>query len=155
VIDLTEIGAAKIEYEATFHNTKHTYAYGSHVAHVAVDPRVGHIQIVDYVAVEDAGRIINPLTLHGQSIGAIVQGLGGTLLEHLVYDNGGQMLTGSLADSRLGCGRRRITHLAPKAQAKVAQSRWAGSLRTPWRTRSPSCKWNRASFRYRRRNCGV
>jgi carbon-monoxide dehydrogenase large subunit len=98
VIDLTEIGAAKIEYEATFHNTKHTYAYGSHVAHVAVDPRVGHIQIVDYVAVEDAGRIINPLTLHGQSIGAIVQGLGGTLLEHLVYDDGGQMLTGSLAD---------------------------------------------------------
>jgi carbon-monoxide dehydrogenase large subunit len=98
VIDRTQMGAAEVQYEATFHNTKHTYAYGTHVAHVAVDPRLGHIEIVDYVAIEDAGRIINPLTLHGQSIGSIVQGLGGTLLEHLVYDEAGQMLTGSLAD---------------------------------------------------------
>jgi carbon-monoxide dehydrogenase large subunit len=98
VIGRAQMGAANIDYEATFNNTKHTYAYGTHVAHVAVDPRLGHIEIVDYIAVEDAGRIINPLTLHGQSIGSIVQGLGGTLLEHLVYDETGQLLTGSLAD---------------------------------------------------------
>ena len=54
--------------------------------------------MVDYVAVEDVGRIINPLTLHGQAIGAIVQGLGGTLLEHMVYDDAGQLLTASYAD---------------------------------------------------------
>ena len=50
------------------------------------------------MAVEDVGRIINPLTLHGQTVGAIVQGLGGALLEHLVYDAEGQFLSGTLAD---------------------------------------------------------
>ena len=45
-----------------------------------------------------SGRIINPHTLHGQTVGAIVQGLGGVFLEHLVYDDEGQLLTGSLAD---------------------------------------------------------
>jgi carbon-monoxide dehydrogenase large subunit len=50
------------------------------------------------VTVEDVGRIINPLTANGQAIGAVVQGLGGTLLEHLVYDEDGQFLTASFAD---------------------------------------------------------
>jgi carbon-monoxide dehydrogenase large subunit len=53
---------------------------------------------MDYVAVEDVGRIINPATLHGQALGAIVQGLGGALLENLVYDDNGQLLAGSYAD---------------------------------------------------------
>ena len=97
-VELAALGGKGIAFEATFHNTKHTYTYGSHVAHVAVDAETGHIDIVDYVAIEDAGRIINPLTLHGQAIGSIVQGLGGTLLEHFVYDDEGQMLSGSLAD---------------------------------------------------------
>jgi carbon-monoxide dehydrogenase large subunit len=56
------------------------------------------VELLDYVAVEDAGRIINPLTLHGQVVGAIVQGLGGAFLEHFVYDEEGQLLTGSFAD---------------------------------------------------------
>ncbi len=96
--ELRELAGNGIAFEATFHNSKHTYTYGSHVAHVAVDAETGHIEIVDYVAMEDAGRIINPLTLHGQAIGSIVQGLGGALLEHFVYDEDGQMLSGSLAD---------------------------------------------------------
>jgi aerobic carbon-monoxide dehydrogenase large subunit len=96
--ELKELAGKAIAFEATFHNTKHTYTYGSHVVHVAVDAETGHIDIVDYVAIEDAGRIINPLTLHGQAIGSIVQGLGGALLEHFVYDEEGQMLSGSLAD---------------------------------------------------------
>ena len=50
------------------------------------------------MAVGDVGRVINPKTLHGQVVGAIVQGLGSTFLEHLVYDTEGQLLTGSLAD---------------------------------------------------------
>lgn len=96
--ELKELAGKGIAFEATFHNTKHTYTYGSHVAHIAVDAETGHIDIVDYVAIEDAGRIINPLTLHGQAIGSIVQGLGGALLEHFIYDEDGQMLSGSLAD---------------------------------------------------------
>ena len=50
------------------------------------------------MVVQDAGRIINPMTLRGQVIGSLVQGLGGAFLEHLVYDEQGQLLTGSLAD---------------------------------------------------------
>ncbi|HUI98335.1 MAG TPA: molybdopterin cofactor-binding domain-containing protein, partial [Xanthobacteraceae bacterium] len=67
-------------------------------AHVAVDAKTGHVHIVDYVTVEDVGRIINPMTLKGQVIGSLVQGLGGAFLEHLVYDEQGQLLTGSLMD---------------------------------------------------------
>ena len=89
---------AGLSVEESFANTKHTYSYGTHAAHVAVDDRTGHVALLDYVAVEDVGRIINPLLLKGQMIGAIVQGLGGALLEHLVYDREGQLLTGSLAD---------------------------------------------------------
>ena len=50
------------------------------------------------MAVEDVGRIINPSTLHGQTLGAIMQGLGGTLLEQLIYDENGQLVTATLAD---------------------------------------------------------
>jgi carbon-monoxide dehydrogenase large subunit len=65
---------------------------------VAVDPKLGHVALLDYVIVEDCGRAINPLTVHGQAIGSAVQGLGGAIMEHLVYDREGQLLTGSLAD---------------------------------------------------------
>ncbi len=84
--------------DAVFTNPKRTYSYGAHAVHIAVDPGTGGIDVLDYVAVEDVGRIINPATLHGQSTGAIVQGLGGALLEHLVYDDDGQLLTGTYAD---------------------------------------------------------
>src|SRR3979409_1911085 len=84
--------------ESAYASNKRTYSYGAHAAHVAVDPKTGHVELLDYVAVEDVGRIINPLTLHGQCVGAVVQGLGGVFLEHFVYDADGQLLTGSLAD---------------------------------------------------------
>jgi aerobic carbon-monoxide dehydrogenase large subunit len=97
-IALGELAKDGISAEGSFASGKRTYSYGAHAAHVAVDARTGHVQLIDYVAVEDVGRIINPLTLHGQAVGAIVQGLGGALMEHLVYDENGQLLTGSLAD---------------------------------------------------------
>jgi len=75
-----------------------TYTYGSAAAHVAVDPGTGHVELVDLLVVEDVGRIVNPLTLHGQTIGGAVQGLGGAFLEDLVYDGNGQLLAGNLAD---------------------------------------------------------
>ncbi len=87
-----------LEASGTFESSKRTYSYGAHAAHVAVDAETGHIALIDYVAVEDVGRIVNPATLHGQTLGAIVQGLGGALMEHLVYDGNGQLLTTTLAD---------------------------------------------------------
>jgi aerobic carbon-monoxide dehydrogenase large subunit len=89
---------AGIAAEASFASSKRTYSYGAHAAHVAVDPRTGQVEVLDYVAIEDVGRIINPLTLHGQAVGAVVQGLGGAFLEHFIYDEDGQLLTCSFAD---------------------------------------------------------
>jgi carbon-monoxide dehydrogenase large subunit len=95
---LAGLSEAPIEVEASFFNKKYTWAYGTQAAHVAVDPGTGHVKVIDYLSVEDVGRMINPLTLHGQAIGSIVQGLGGAFLENLVYDENGQLLTGSFAD---------------------------------------------------------
>jgi carbon-monoxide dehydrogenase large subunit len=97
-LSLQALAGHDLSAEGIFSNHRHTYSYGTHVAHVAVDSRSGHVELIDYVAVEDAGRIVNPLTLHGQAIGAIVQGLGGTFLEDLVYDESGQLLTATFAD---------------------------------------------------------
>ena len=97
-VALSALAADGIAAEGTYASSKRTYSYGAHAVHVAVDPKTGQVQVIDYVAIEDVGRIVNPMTLHGQGIGAIVQGLGGTFLEHLVYDEDGQLLTGSLAD---------------------------------------------------------
>ncbi|MCC6778279.1 MAG: xanthine dehydrogenase family protein [Hyphomicrobiales bacterium] len=97
-LPLRELASDGIAAEGAFVNKKHTYTYGAHAAHVAVDPKLGHIELIDYVIVEDCGRAINPLTVHGQAIGSAVQGLGGATMEHLAYDQDGQLLTGSLAD---------------------------------------------------------
>jgi carbon-monoxide dehydrogenase large subunit len=95
-IALSEFAGLSVERQ--FVNTKLTYSYGAHAAHVAVDPSSGHVDILDYVTAEDVGRVINPATLHGQVLGAVVQGLSSTFLEHLQYDDNAQLLTVSLAD---------------------------------------------------------
>ena len=97
-VALKGLSSEGISAEGAFLNKKHTYTYGAHAAHVAVDPKLGHVELIDYVIVEDCGRAINPLTVHGQAIGSAVQGLGGAFMEHLVYDQQAQLLTGSLAD---------------------------------------------------------
>lgn len=97
-LSLRELAEHGLTATGTFSNNKNTYAYGAHAAHVAVDPKTGRVEVIDYLAVEDVGRIINPATLHGQVLGALVQGLGSTFLEHLIYDAEGQLLTGSFAD---------------------------------------------------------
>jgi len=97
-VSWAELAPEPLSVEGAFSNHKHTWAYGAHAAHVAVDPKTGAIALIDYVAVENCGRMINPLTLKGQLVGAVVQGLGGAFMEHLAYDDNGQLLTGSLAD---------------------------------------------------------
>ena len=89
---------AGLEVTGTFATTIRTYSYGAHACHLAVDPRTGKVEILDYVAIEDIGRAINPAVVHGQAIGALVQGLGGVFLDHLVYDADGQLLNTSLAE---------------------------------------------------------
>jgi aerobic carbon-monoxide dehydrogenase large subunit len=71
---------------------------GAHVAEVEIDPETGEIEIVDYTAVDDCGRVMNHVLLEGQTFGGIVQGIGQVLAEHVVYDEGGQLLTGTFMD---------------------------------------------------------
>jgi aerobic carbon-monoxide dehydrogenase large subunit len=72
---------------------------GVHLAYVEVDPDTGITEILDYVAVDDAGTIINPLLAAGQIHGGVVQGIGQALFEEVCYDaDSGQLLTGSLLD---------------------------------------------------------
>jgi len=89
---------AGIEAEGSFATTIRTYSYGAHACHVAVDARTGEVEILDYVAIEDVGRAINPHIVHGQAIGALVQGLGGVFLDQVIYDADAQILNTSLAD---------------------------------------------------------
>jgi carbon-monoxide dehydrogenase large subunit len=77
------------------------YAFGAHVAVVDVSPETGDIRLLNYVAVHDAGRIVNPLLAAGQVQGSIVQGIGQALLEGMVYSPEGQPLTGTLSDYAL------------------------------------------------------
>jgi carbon-monoxide dehydrogenase large subunit len=93
-----DLGKMRVQADGEFSNHHHTYAYGAAAAHVTVDPGTGKVELVDYFTVEDLGRVVNPLTATGQAIGAVVQGLGGTILEHLVYDEEGQFLAGTFAD---------------------------------------------------------
>jgi carbon-monoxide dehydrogenase large subunit len=87
-----------LEATAYFKSDQLTYSYGAHAAHVAVDPETGKIEVRRYVVVEDIGRCINPLIVHGQTVGAAVQGIGATILEELVYDENGQLLSGTFMD---------------------------------------------------------
>ncbi|HEY4406594.1 MAG TPA: xanthine dehydrogenase family protein molybdopterin-binding subunit [Xanthobacteraceae bacterium] len=95
---LSEAADIALSADGTFSNSKATYTYGTAIAHVAVDPKTGQVDVIDYMVVDDVGRIINPLTLHGQVIGAAVQGLGSVFSEEISYDQNGQLLVGSLAD---------------------------------------------------------
>jgi len=84
---------------ATFSPKQETFPNGTHVCEVEVDPDTGSIELVNYVVVDDVGTEINPLTLQGQVVGGIVQGLGQILMERIVYDKeSGQLLTGSFMD---------------------------------------------------------
>ncbi len=74
------------------------YPNGCHVCEVEIDPDTGAIAIVKYTAVNDFGTIINPLLVDGQTHGGVVQGIGQTLLERTVYDEQGQLLSGSFMD---------------------------------------------------------
>jgi carbon-monoxide dehydrogenase large subunit len=75
-----------------------TFSNACHVALVEVDVETGHVAIERYIVAEDAGRIINPMIADGQVHGGIAQGIGNALLEEVIYDDSGNILTTTLAD---------------------------------------------------------
>jgi carbon-monoxide dehydrogenase large subunit len=89
---------AGLEASSFYDPPNFTYPFGAHVAVVEVDPETGHVQLKRYVAVDDCGPQINPVIVEGQVHGGVVQGIGQALWEGAVYDEHGQLLTGSLTD---------------------------------------------------------
>jgi carbon-monoxide dehydrogenase large subunit len=81
-----------------FEAPRMTYPYGTHAAMVEVDAETGAVKILRYAVAWDVGKAVNPMIVDGQMVGALAQGIGGALLEELVYDDEGQLLTGSLMD---------------------------------------------------------
>jgi carbon-monoxide dehydrogenase large subunit len=75
-----------------------TFPFGAHIVVSEVDPETGNITIRRYVAVDDCGKILNPLLVDGQVHGGVAQGLGQALWEEAVYDDSGQLITGELTD---------------------------------------------------------
>ena len=88
--------------ETAYHDTDNcTFPFGTHIAVVEVDEETGSVDLVRYVAVDDVGRKINPMIVDGQLHGGIAQGIGQALWEQAVYDEHGQLLSGSLLDYAL------------------------------------------------------
>lgn len=81
-----------------FEPSNFTFPFGAHVVSVEVDPQTGEIKMEKYVAVDDCGNVINPLLVEGQVHGGIVQAMGQALWEEVVYNEDGQLVTGSLMD---------------------------------------------------------
>ncbi len=75
-----------------------TFPFGTHIAVVEIDRETGDIKFLRYVAVDDCGKVINPLLVDGQLHGGIVQALGQAMYEEVVYDEQGQLITGTLMD---------------------------------------------------------
>jgi carbon-monoxide dehydrogenase large subunit len=82
----------------TFDGGARSFPNGCHVCEVEIDAETGAVAIVRYTAVEDVGRMINPLLVAGQLHGGIAQGVGQALMENIVYDASGQLVTGSFLD---------------------------------------------------------
>jgi len=93
-------GVASPDFEATVYHHQPTVTYTSavHVAYVEVDAGTGGVTLRRYLVAHDCGRLINPVIVEGQIHGGVAQGVGGALLEELVYDEQGQLLTGTFMD---------------------------------------------------------
>lgn len=93
--------SSELSADATFEPANFTFPFGTHICVVEIDPQTGVSEIKKYFAVDDCGKVINPLLVDGQVQGGIVQGLGQALYEEVVYDENGQLITGSLMDYAL------------------------------------------------------
>jgi len=85
--------------ETAFYDpTNFTFPAGTYVCEVEVDPETGKTEVIQFVAADDFGVIVNPMIVEGQVHGGITQGIGQALLENVIYDDNGQLLTASYMD---------------------------------------------------------
>jgi aerobic carbon-monoxide dehydrogenase large subunit len=107
-----------------------TFSNACHVATVEVDIETGHVKVEKFVVAEDAGRIINPMIADGQVHGGIAQGIGNALLEEIIYDESGGILTASLADYLPPTAREippiELHHLATPSANSITKAKGLG-----------------------------
>jgi aerobic carbon-monoxide dehydrogenase large subunit len=85
--------------ETAFYDPKNfTFPGGCHIAEVEIDPETGVVEMINFTAVDDVGRVVNPMIVEGQVQGGVAQGIGQALLEACNYDPSGQLLSGSYMD---------------------------------------------------------
>ncbi|MBT6313563.1 MAG: molybdopterin-dependent oxidoreductase, partial [Alphaproteobacteria bacterium] len=87
-----------LEEQAFYDPANFTFPAGCHIAEVEIDPETGTVTLANFVAADDFGNIVNPMIVEGQVHGGIAQGVGQALLEGCVYDEDGQLVTGSYMD---------------------------------------------------------
>ena len=87
-----------LEETAFYDPANFTYPAGAYACEVEVDPETGHVEVVAFSAADDFGNVINPMIVEGQVHGGLAQGIGQALLENCVYDENGQLLSGSYMD---------------------------------------------------------
>jgi carbon-monoxide dehydrogenase large subunit len=87
-----------LEAAAFFDPTNFVFPFGTHICTVEVNPETGDVKILRYVCVDDCGPHINPMIVEGQVHGGVIQGLGEALQEIMVYDEDGQLITGTMMD---------------------------------------------------------
>ncbi len=87
-----------LDFSSFYDPANFTYPFGTHIAVVEVDADTGRVMLNRFIAVDDVGNIMNPMIVDGQIHGGVAQGVGQALLEEVVYDEGGQMITGSYMD---------------------------------------------------------
>ena len=89
---------ATIYEYAVYAPTNSVFPFGTHIAMVEVEKETGVVKLLKYFAVDDVGKVLNPLIVEGQVHGGVVQGLGQAMIEQVIYDANGQLITSTLAD---------------------------------------------------------
>jgi carbon-monoxide dehydrogenase large subunit len=116
--------------ESATYDPPGTFSNACHVAIVEVDPETGRVALEKFLAAEDAGRIINPMIVDGQIHGGIAQGIGNALLEEIVYDATGNVLTTTLADFLPPTAREippiELHHLETMSEATITRAKGVG-----------------------------
>ncbi len=121
-------------HTSRFRVRDYVFTNGIHGCYVEVDTDTGFVRVLDYWAVEDCGRIINPLLVAEQVRGAVVQGLGDALYEHCIYDASGQLTNGTLADYLVPMAREMpditTSHVETPTSASTLGAKGAGESGT-------------------------
>jgi carbon-monoxide dehydrogenase large subunit len=124
--------------EETFDPDAMTFPYGTYVAVVEVDIETGQVDLLSLVAVDDCGNVLNPMVVEGQLHGSVMQGVGTSLLEAVVYDEDGQPLTSNLMSYLIPTSTqpvplqsRRLVHPAPSNPLGAKGTGEAGCIGVP------------------------